>query len=70
MAFSTHFFRQHRVTSCFVTRRRYLASLAFTMAVKFGDRPTIAKLTEQFDRYFDPATSRMNPGHAPGIHCF
>jgi hypothetical protein len=46
---------------------RYLASLAFTMAVKFGDQQTITKLTEQFDRYFDPATSRMKPGLDPNL---
>jgi hypothetical protein len=34
------------------------------MAVKFGDQATVTKLTEQFDRYFDPATSRMKPGAA------
>jgi hypothetical protein len=48
---------------------RYLASLAFTMAVKFGDTPTIAKLCELFDRFFDTATSRMIPGPTPAPLC-
>jgi hypothetical protein len=40
------------------------------MAVKFGDKPTITKLTEQFDRYFDPVTSRMIPGALHSNECF
>lgn len=46
---------------------QFLASLAFTTAVKFGDTQTITRLTDLFDRYFDPASSRMKPGLDPNL---